>query len=315
MNINEKSKTCSMCRISFPLTSEFFHRNSYSGDGFRSECKKCNKKLRDNSERTGKLKGLTARDPQLDLKKGVTMESFREDCRKIDKKRRKTIGYNEVTFDLGEEDVGIKLDCDWHIGNEMTNVDKWSEDIEITTEMDRCFTIMDGDYTDNLDAIKKQYESVISVPEAKSMVNDAVKLMKGQILGIIQGCFLEGTQIVADDYTMKPIENIEKVLGEKKSFNVKQHWNDNYTKGPIYKISYMGNSVFDVPATGNHPFIGIKRENILCTGRYDNKSFCKGINSGGVFCKAHCQGKPKIIPKTIKAENLNVGDFLYIPKP
>ena len=240
------------------------------------------------------MKCITERNPKLEIEKRLTLEDFKKGCKEVYGRSRKTIGYNEITVDLGDDDAGIKLDCDWHIGNEMTRLDLWADDIQTTLETKRCFTLLGGDYTDNLEAIKKQagtYESILTVPEAKQKVSNAVSLMKDKIIGVVQGCFLEGTPIVADDYTMKPIETISLVLGSKKPQQVKFHWLNNYTKDGIYRISYLGNTVFDIPATGDHPFIAIER--------IKNK-----------HAKEH-----KIIPKTIKAKDLNVGDFVYIPKP
>jgi len=262
-----------------------------------------------------KVKYLTERDPKLELTKKRTIEALKKECESVYERSRKTIGYNEVTFDLGDDDCAVKLDCDWHIGNEMTNLPRWAEDIEITIKTPRLFTILNGDYTDNLDAISKGYESLITVPEAKNKVKDAVMMMGRKVLGTIQGCFLEGTPVVADDYTMKPIETIEKVLGSDKTYNVKKHWNDNYTKDGIYKISYMGNTVYSIHATADHPFYGIKRKNLICPYRKNNR-FCKGINSrNSAYCKKYCKEKPNMDLDVILSENLEIGDFLYIPKP
>lgn len=239
------------------------------------------------------IKYITDRDPKLELSGMIDIDSFVKQCSEIYSRSRKTIGYNEVTVDLGDDDAVVKIDCDWHIGNEMTNIALWSEDIRLTKKTPRLFTILNGDYTDNLDALKKSgaYESIISVPEAKQKVKNAVSMLDKKVLGITQGCFLEGTPIVADNYTMKPIESIQKVLGSDKPYNVKQHWQNNYTKNGIYRISYLGNTVIEIPTTGNHPFVAIKR-------------------AKGKHAKEH-----EILPEIINAENLKPGDFVFIPKP
>ena len=137
-----------------------------------------------------KIKCITERDPKLEIEKKLDITHFRESCVDVYHKSKKTIGYNEIFIDLGDDDACIKLDCDWHIGNEMTNLDLWSKDIETTIKTKRLFTVLDGDYTDNLDAIKKSgtYESILSVPEAKQKVANAVAMMGNKILGVVQGC-------------------------------------------------------------------------------------------------------------------------------
>ena len=218
------------------------------------------------------MKCLTKRDPKLEIDKKRDIKHLKEECKKIYDKSKKTIGYNEITVDLGDDDVGIKIDCDWHIGNEMTNLPKWSDDIEATIKAPRMFTVLDGDYTDNLDALKKSgtYESIISVPEAKQKVANAVAMMGHKIIGVIQGCHDEWffdqdswdiSQYLAD-HTLgywlgfRGIINI--ILGEQKygiyvRHKYKRHSTDNLSWGMLYKFRKLKNPV-DIMMSGHHHY-------------------------------------------------------------
>jgi len=233
-------------------------------------------------EATGKrgVKFLTERDPRLEITKDLSDSSFLRECRNIYKKSRKTIGYNTVEIDLGDDDAGVKIDCDWHIGNEMTRIDRWSEDIILTKNTKRCFTVLNGDYTDNLDAIKKAgtYESIMSVPEAKSKVNNAVKLISEKILGVTQGCHDEWffnqdswdiSQYLADHcqgYWLGFHGQINLIVGEQEySIHVRhkyrRHSTDNLTWGMLYKHRLLKRPV-DIMMSGHHhqPTIRIAHE-------------------------------------------------------
>lgn len=217
-----------------------------------------------------RIRGLTARDPKLELTKELNIESFKQDCRDIYKRSRKTIGYNEVTFDLGDDDCGVKLDCDWHIGNEMTNLPQWSDDIELTVKTPRCFTILGGDYTDNLDAISKGYESLITVPEAKQKVRNAVMMMGRKVLGTVQGCHDEWffrqdswdiSQYLADHsdgYWLGFRGVINIILGEQKyriyvRHKYRRHSTDNLSWGMLYKFRKLKERV-DVMMSAHHHY-------------------------------------------------------------
>lgn len=213
---------------------------------------------------------LTERDPKLELMKEQNMDSFVFQCSEIYERSKKTIGYNEVTVDLGDDDVGVKIDCDWHIGNEMTNIKQWSEDIALTKKMKRCYTVLDGDYTDNLDAIKKAgaYESILSVPEAKQKVRNAVAMLRDKVIGVIQGCHDEWffnqdswdiAQYLADHcggywLGFRGIINIK--LGEQTyriyaRHKYRRHSTDNETWGMLYKFRKLEKPV-DIMMSGHH---------------------------------------------------------------
>lgn len=137
------------------------------------------------------MKLLTEKNWKLELIKDQTIGEFRDDCKQIYKRSFHSIGYEEVTIELEHDLVAIINSGDWHIGNAMTNVDRWSEDIEKIWNDPRVFAILTGDYTDNLDALKGKsgsYEQNMSVPEAKNKVRQAVTFMKDSILGVVQGC-------------------------------------------------------------------------------------------------------------------------------
>jgi hypothetical protein len=226
------------------------------------------------------IKGLTTRDPKLELTKERDIKAFKEDCYDIYKRSRKTIGYNEVTFDLGDDDCGVKVDCDWHIGNEMTRIDKWSDDIELTVKTPRLFTVLTGDYTDNLDAINKGYESIITVPEAKQKVRNAVSMMGNKILGVIQGCHDEWfytqdswdiAQYLADHsegYWLGFRGIINLIVGEQKySFyarhKYRRHSTDNLSWGMLYKFRKIKKNPIDVMMGGHHHY-AIAHSNFEC---------------------------------------------------
>lgn len=214
------------------------------------------------------IRGLTERDPKLELTKDLSIEALKKECREIYARSRKTIGYNEVTFDLGDDDCGVKIDCDWHIGNEMTNLPQWSDDIELTIKTPRCYTILDGDYTDNLDAISKGYESIISVPEAKQKVRNAVMMMGSKILGTVQGCHDEWffrqdswdiSQYLADHsagYWLGFRAVLNLIVGEQTyrfyvRHKYRRHSTDNETWGMLYKFRKLKETV-DVMMTAHH---------------------------------------------------------------
>lgn len=217
-----------------------------------------------------RIRGLTERDPKLELSKERNIENLKKECREIYKRSRKTIGYNEVTFDLGDDDCGVKIDCDWHIGNEMTNLPQWSDDIELTIKTPRCFTVLAGDYTDNLDAISKGYESIITVPEAKQKVRNAVSMMGSKILGTIQGCHDEWffkqdswdiSQYLAehsDGYWLGFRGRINIILGEQEysiyvRHKYRRHSTDNLSWGMLYKFRKLKNPV-DIMMGGHHHY-------------------------------------------------------------
>lgn len=240
-----------------------------------------------------KMECLTKRDPKLEIDKKSDIEHLKDKCRKIYDRSRKTIGYNEITVDLGDDDVGIKLDCDWHIGNEMTNLPLWSEDVEITAKTPRMFTILDGDYTDNLDALKRGgvYESIISVPEAKQNVSNAINIMSDKIIGIVQGCHDEWffnqdswdiSQYLADHCEgywlgFRGIVNIK--LGEQTykiyvRHKYRRHSTDNLCWGMLYKFRKLKETM-DVMMSGHHHKVDVrttfdrgKRIHLLMGGSY-----------------------------------------------
>ncbi len=216
------------------------------------------------------IRGLTERDPKLELTKDLSIEALKKECREIYKRSRKTIGYNEVTFDLGDDDCGVKLDCDWHIGNEMTNLPQWSDDIDLTVKTPRCFTILGGDYTDNLDAISKGYESIISVPEAKEKVRNAVMMMGRKVLGTVQGCHDEWffrqdswdiSQYLADHsdgYWLGFRAVLNLIVGEQTyriyaRHKYRRHSTDNLSWGMLYKFRKLKNPV-DVMMSAHHHY-------------------------------------------------------------
>lgn len=243
-----------------------------------------------------------------DLKKTLTQ---------LEDRAEKSIGYNEVDIEIEtERPIGILPLQDFHIGARYVFYRRLFESVDTIVDHPFIFTTLNGDYADNYNtsAYKAgQIEQAIPIQEQKASVESIIKRLAPSTLSIINGCFLEGTPVVADDYTMKPIETINRVLGKEESYDVKKHWQNNYHSGDICRISYLGNTVFNIPATNNHPFVGLKRENIQCPYR-ENGRFCKGINVGK-FCNDRCKNKPIIKPETILAGDLEVGDFVYIPKP
>jgi len=220
-----------------------------------------------------KVQYLTERDPKLELTKEKSIAILKKECEEIYSRSRKTIGYNEVTFDLGDDDAGVKLDCDWHIGNEMTNLPLWAQDIETTIKIPRLFTVLDGDYTDNLDAISKGYESIITVPEAKDKVKDAVMMMGRKILGTVQGCHDEWffkqdswdiSQYLADHsdgYWLGFRGILNLIIGEQKyriyvRHKYRRHSTDNETWGMLYKFRKLKEPVdIMMGAHHHHPVI------------------------------------------------------------
>ncbi len=241
-----------------------------SPDVYRRERNRLDGKLPDR-----KMKGLTPRDPKLELGKDLSVDAFIYECENIYKRSAKTIGYNEVTVDLGDDDCAIKIDCDWHIGNEMTNLPLWARDVKTTVRTPRLFTILDGDYTDNLDAIKKAgtYESIMSVPEAKEKVRNAVTRMGNKIIGVVQGCHDEWffnqdswdiSQYLADHsdgYWLGFQSFVNILLGEQKyrfyvRHKYRRHSTDNLSWGMLYKFRKLKEPV-DVMmgAHHHHPII------------------------------------------------------------
>jgi len=227
-----------------------------------------------NEKHTEEMKCLTERDPKLEINKRLDIESLKKNCKKVYDRSRKTIGYNEITVDLGDDDVGVKLDCDWHIGNEMTDLVQWSEDIEFTIKTPRLFTVLNGDYTDNLDAISKGYESIITVPEAKQKVANAVTMMGDKILGVIQGCHDEWffqqdswdiSQYLADHSKgywlgFRGIINI--ILGEQTyriyvRHKYRRHSTDNLCWGMLYKFRKLKDPV-DIMMSGHHHILDVR---------------------------------------------------------
>lgn len=226
------------------------------------------------------IKLLTERDPKLELTRETDINNFVSSCKSIYSRSRKTIGYNEVTIDLGDDDAVVKLDTDWHIGNEMTNMSLWSEDIKITRETPRLFTILDGDYTDNLGAIKKAgaYESILTVPESKEKVKNAVAMLKDKILGVTQGCHDEWffnqdswdiSQYLADHcigYWLGFRARVNIILGEQ-TYSIyvrhkyKRHSTDNLGWGMLYKFRKLENPV-DIMMSGHHhqPHVSVAHE-------------------------------------------------------
>ena len=223
-----------------------------------------------------KMKCLTKRDPRLEINKNGDIKQLKQRCGEIYEKSRKTIGYNEITVDLGDDDVGVQLSCDWHIGNEMTNLNRWSEDVELIAKTPRQFTILDGDFTDNLDALKKggTYESIISVPEAKQMVSNAVTIMKDKIIGVVQGCHDEWffsqdswdiSQYLADHCAgyWLGFEGIVNIKVGEQTYKIcvrhkyRRHSTDNLCWGMLYKFRKMKQRM-DVMMSAHHHRVDVR---------------------------------------------------------
>lgn len=246
-----------------------------------------------------------------------TYKDLRKKLIGLEDNAEKTIGYNEVEIEVEtDRPIGILPLQDFHIGARYVNYKRLFEAVDFITDDPFTFTTLNGDFADNYttSAYKAgQIEQAIPIQEQKASVESIIKRLAPSTLSILNGCFLERTPIVCGDYTMKPIEEINNVLGKDKSYNVKKHWQNNYHIGNICRISYLGNTVFSIPSTDNHPFLGIKRSDLQCSYREKGR-FCKGINTGK-FCENRCRSKPEIKAKTILAGDLEVGDLVYIPKP
>jgi hypothetical protein len=257
---------------------------------------------------------LSKRNKKLE-RKDYTEDEFGHFMLKMEN-RKSPSSYDIFKYKF-DESLLLKPLADLHLGSDTVMYAKMWDDINFIKHTPNCKTILLGDYIDNFTKFSPGsavYDQLMPPAEQKTKIEWIIKYLgKNKILGIIQGCFLKETLVVSEDYTMKPIEIVDKVLGFKEVYNVKRHWNNNYHKGEICRISYLGNKVFDIPATDNHPFIGIKRDDLQCPYREKGR-FCKGINTGK-FCEERCKNKPETSPKTIKAGDLEVGDFVFIPKP
>lgn len=260
-----------------------------------------------------KTVGLTEKDPDLSSL-NLTEEDMDRWIDEIEEKKKKS-SYDLFEYQF-DESILLKMIGDVHLGSDTMLYKQFWEDVKFIKKTPNCKVILLGDYIDNFTKFSPGsavYDQLLPPAEQKIKIEWLVRYMgTDKVLGIVQGCFLKGTSVVADDYTMKPIETINKVLGSNKEYDVKHHWQNNYHKGDICRISYLGNTVLDIPATDNHPFLAIKREDIQCSYREKGR-FCKGINTGK-FCEDRCNNKPKIKPKEILAGDLKVGDLLYIPK-
>ena len=255
---------------------------------------------------------LTEIDPKKESSGFGSFENLKEITKKLQESFTDSIGYDNLEFKTGKR-CGLVFLTDLHTGNKYTDHQRIIDVVELIKEHN-VYVINGGDNCDNFDEKKSNpFEHILTVPEQKEFVKTIIKEISNKLIAVIQGCFLEGTPVVADDYTMKPIDTIRWVLGSDKPYQVKHHWQNNHTKEGIYRISYMGNTVCDIPATSDHPFVAIKRNDIKCPYRYETGRFCKGINKSK-FCDK-CKKQPKIESQKIFAKDLEVGDFLYISKP
>lgn len=217
---------------------------------------------------------LTEKNWKLELLREDSIEDFIKECDNIYDASRHTIGYDEVTIDLGPKPVAVGIMADLHLGNEMTNHRRFARDVAYVHRNPRQFVILDGDYCDNLDAISNGYESVIRPPKQKQVLMAAIGLMGNKILGVTQGCHDEWffkhdswelSQYIAshcDGYWLGFEGIINVLVGDiKYRFFVRHKYRrssqDNHTWGMKYKYRKLEEPV-DVMVGAHHHYPSIE---------------------------------------------------------
>jgi hypothetical protein len=78
--ITISNKQCNTCKISYPSTTQYFHKHNQQKDGLFGKCKSCRNSKKRNQRLTGKLESL-----------GMTVSEYTEYKRKLEKIRKEEI--------------------------------------------------------------------------------------------------------------------------------------------------------------------------------------------------------------------------------
>lgn len=126
------------------------------------------------------------------------------------------------------------------------------------------------------------------------------------------GCFPKGTLIYDPNFEYVPIEKI-KEIGQVRGCD------GNLEKiNSVYKRQYKGNLYhiktlygFNINVTEEHPFLSIRKQDVLCRKRPNKEPICNTNKNGR--CSI-CNRKKFDNPIFIEAKNLKKGDYLAIPR-
>ena len=109
---------------------------------------------------------------------------------KLRKKKPKSIGYKEVSFQT-DEAILVVWSGDWHLGSEFTQEDKWTKMIDDIYESPNTYLITGGDLIDNFAKHSPGgaiYDQNMTPSQALNMAAMAINHLKDKILGMVQGC-------------------------------------------------------------------------------------------------------------------------------
>lgn len=133
-------------------------------------------------------------------------------------------------------------------------------------------------------------------------------------------CLKENTDITLNNFTSKPIEDIEigeKILTHKGRFKQVNNIYKNKYEGKIINITLS--NLRNLEITPEHPILSLKRENIKCyISKSRNQIIICRPDRNIEWCKKHrCKKGEEMSfePKFIKANELTKGDLIAIPLP
>ena len=134
---------------------------------------------------------LTPRDPKVEYP-AMSWEATKEMLISIQEENSPTVGYNEVDIKIETKSkiLGIPI-MDLHLGSRYTYSDDLIELVEFIAENPQVYTGINGDLADNYNtsAYKGgQVEQRLPIQVQKSMVENLVKKLSGNILWFVNGC-------------------------------------------------------------------------------------------------------------------------------
>jgi len=206
-----------------------------------------------------KLIPKTERDPKIEYP-AMTWDKTKEILLTIEEQNSPSVGYEEVDIDIETKSkICIVPIMDLHAGSRYTYSTEFIELVEFIVENPQVFTGFNGDLADNYNtsAYKAgQIEQRIDIQRQKSIVENIIKELSGNILWFINGCHDEWSYL-NDGF------DLAQYLAHKdqQGYYLGHHGRVNLTVGDIcYKIFNIHNTFRGSSLNDGHGLRWICRE-------------------------------------------------------